>query len=82
MWPGSIAACLEASIAGFVAQPHADEDDADWIQTCLRELHIAVRSGRLSSLTLIVGDSYRIKVQRADRWKFWRRDKDLFGSQT
>jgi len=80
-WPGSIAACLEASVAGFVAIPGACEDGHDWIEPCLRELRDAVRSGRISNLVLILADGHEVHVKRSGRWRFWRRSSTLFGSR-
>ena len=79
-WPGSIAACLEASLAGFVAVPNAGENDVDWIEPCLHELRAALWSGRVSKLVLIIADGHEIHVQRSNRWRFWRRSPTLFGS--
>ena len=78
-WPGSIAACLEASVAGFVAQPRTG--DAGLTQLCLRELRAALTAGRISRLTLIFGDRYRVQINRSDAWKIWRRNSELFGQQ-
>lgn len=79
-WPGSIAKCLEASVAGFVAQP--GPGDADWLERCLHELRAALQSGRLGHLTLIFGNRCVVDVQRADAWKFWRRQSELFGQES
>ncbi|MCZ6665137.1 MAG: hypothetical protein O7B81_07520, partial [Gammaproteobacteria bacterium] len=79
-WPGSIAACLEASVAGFVAVPGAGENDHDWIEPCLLELRAALRSGRVSKLVLILADGHEVHVRRSNRWRFWRRSPSLFGS--
>ena len=79
-WPGSIVACLEASLAGFVAVPNAGENDVDWIEPCLHELRAALWSGRVSKLVLIIADGHEIHVQRSNRWRFWRRSPTLFGS--
>ena len=79
-WPGTITACLEASVAGFVAQPITG--DADWTQHCLQELRVALTSGRISELTLIFGNRYRVQIKRSDAWKFWRRKSELFGQQS
>jgi len=76
-WPGSIAACLEASVAGFVAEPSGG--DADWVENCLRELRTALKSGRLSQLTLLFGNQYQVLIQRSDAWKIWRRHSELLG---
>jgi hypothetical protein len=79
-WPESIAACLEASVAGFVAMPDAGEDDMDWIEPCLSDLREALHSGRISRVKLILADGHTVVVEKSDRWKFWRRNSDLFGS--
>ena len=79
-WPGSIAECLEASVAGFVAQP--SPSDTDWVERCLSELRAALQKGRLSHLSLIFGDRYRVDVHRADAWKFWRHQSELFGQES
>ena len=44
-WPGSIAACVEASVAGFVAVV-PEHDDAALLETCLHELRKQLRDGR------------------------------------
>ncbi len=80
-WTGSIAACLEASVAGFVAMPSAGQGNANWIEACLQELQAALRTGRISKLTLILTDGYIVDVQKSDAWKFWRRSSTLFGQQ-
>jgi hypothetical protein len=79
-WPGSIAACLEASVAGFVAIPGAGEKDDGWIEPCLRELRAALRSGRISKLVLILSDGHEVHAKRINRWRFWRRSPALFGT--
>jgi hypothetical protein len=76
-WPGSIAACLDGAIAGFVAMPDVDNCD---LQTCLEELRAALQSGRISKLTLLLEDGYIVELLRADAWRFWRRDSAIFGS--
>lgn len=79
-WPDNIAACLDASVAGFVAQAAAG--DADWTQDRLGELRAALKSGRVSKVTLIFGDLYRVQIERADALKIWRRKSDLFGEES
>jgi hypothetical protein len=79
-WPGSITACLEASVAGFVAEP-ADAG-TDGIQHCLGELRTALKSGRISQLTVLFGSQYQVLLQRADSWKIWRRTTALPGQST
>ncbi len=71
-WPGTIAACLEASVAGFVAITPAD-DDPKLLEQCLLELRDAVRLGRLTRLRLIFRDGFAVDVKSAHQWRFWRR---------
>jgi len=78
-WPGSIEACLEASVAGFVAIPEVGDNGDGWIESCLRELRTALRSGRISKLILILADGHEVQVRRSSRWRFWRRSPALFG---
>jgi hypothetical protein len=73
-WPGSIAACLEASDEGFVAVVPQDDD---MLESCLLELQAAVRSQRLVRLTLLFADGIRAAIQPGDRFRFWRRDSTL-----
>lgn len=80
-WPGSIAACLEASVAGFVAAPAGAAVEPDGLQACLRELRGALRTGRISKLTLLLEDGHRLELLKSDAWKFWRRHPALFGAQ-
>jgi len=79
-WPGTIAACLEASLAGFVAQPVSD--DTDGTQHALKGLRAALKSGRISQVTLLFGKRYRVQIQRSDACKIWRRKSELFGQST
>lgn len=76
-WPGSIAACVEDSVAGFVAVPPFAADDADSLQLCLQELRQALRSKRLSSLLLLFRDGIRARVRRTDALRIWRRGSGL-----
>jgi len=75
-WPGTIAACLEASVAGFVAVVPAD-DDRDLLQHCLLELREALLTGRLSGLVLMFRDGISVNVRPHDNWRFWRRISQL-----
>ena len=79
-WPGSIAGCLEASVAGFVAQVAAG--DADVTQHCLKELQDALKTGRLSEVTLVFGRQYRVQIRRGDAWKIWRGESELFEQES
>ena len=75
-WPGNIADCLEASVAGFVAvTPVAD--DPELLESCLLELREALNSGRLSRLTLMFRDGIEAVVERSHAWRVWRRDTGL-----
>lgn len=76
-WPGTISACLEASVAGFVAIT-PENDDPELLEQCLVELRDALRLGRLAKLTLIFRDGYAADVKRAHQWRFWRRTAGLF----
>jgi len=76
-WPGTIAACLEASSAGFVAVvPYAGDDD-QLLESCLHELHDAMRSRRLGRLSLLFADGICASVGPADRLRFWRGESAL-----
>jgi len=78
-WPGNMAACLEASLAGFVAVvPEAD--DPDVLQDCLRVLREALHAGRLSKLHLVFRDGVEATVETAHRWRIWRADSGLLDS--
>ena len=75
-WPGNIAECLEASVAGFVAVTPA-KDDPDLLERCLLELRDALNSGRLSRLTLMFCDGIEAVVERSHAWRVWRRSMAL-----
>lgn len=76
-WPGSIEACLEASVAGFVAQPSPGE--SGWLERSLNALQLAVKSGRVSSATLLLGRQAALQLERPRNWQIWRRSNNLFG---
>lgn len=76
-WPGNIDECLQASVAGFVAQPSIS--DADSTQQTLNELKAALKSGRISQLTLLFGGRTQVRLRSSDTWKIWRRSPELFG---
>ena len=77
-WPGSIAACLESAVAGFVAVPAAGRYDLDQV---LQELRVALRSARLGKITLLIEDGHKLDLRRSDRWRLWRRSTTVPGSQ-
>ena len=76
-WPGNIAECLDRSVAGFVAETPEFDDSAELLEACLLELREALRSGRLSSLTLLFRDGVRAHVRRSHTLRVWRRRSDL-----
>ena len=76
-WLGSIDACIKESVAGFVAEtPEFGEND-ELLETCLHELRAALRSGRLSHLTLLFRDGVRADVRRSHALRLWRRSSPL-----
>ena len=76
-WPGSFAACAEASLRGFVAvTPEADQRSTT-LQAYLEELRDLLRTGRVSHLVLLFRDGLRAEVRRSHNLKFWRRDSEL-----
>lgn len=75
-WPGSIAACLDESRAGFVAVAPA-HDDPKLLTHCLQELRRALQSGRLSHLQLIFRDGIEADIRRKHNWRLWRRSTEL-----
>jgi len=76
-WPGDIKTCIEKSVAGFVAQTPEFADSPALLDSCLEELREALRSGRLSSLTLLFRDGLRAHVQRRHSLRIWRRSYRL-----
>jgi hypothetical protein len=78
-WPGTIAQCLEASVGGFVAvvSKLSESADDECLHSCLTELRAALKSGRLSSLTLIFRDGIKVEVVKQHSLRFWRRNSPL-----
>ena len=72
-WPGDIETCIERSAAGFVAQAPEFRGGPALLDSCLQELREALRSGRLSSLTLLFRDGLRAHVRRKHALRLWRR---------
>ncbi len=76
-WLGSINACIDASVAGFVAEtPEFDESD-ELLESSLLELRAALRSGRLSQLTLLFRDGVRADIRKSHALRVWRRSSPL-----
>jgi hypothetical protein len=76
-WLGSLEACLEQSVAGFVAETPEFDDRPELLQSCLRELREALHCGRLGSLTLLFRDGLRAHVRRSHALRLWRRSSRL-----
>ncbi len=76
-WPGSIAECLERSVAGFVAETPEFDDSPELLESCLVDLQAALRSGRLSNLTLLFRDGLHAYVRRSHSVRVWRRGSRL-----
>ena len=76
-WPGSIAECLESSVNGFVAVISESANDAEVLENGLAELRDALRSGRLSRLTLVFRDGIQIKVEKRHGIRFWIQKSSL-----
>jgi len=76
-WLGSIAACLDASVAGFVAVIPDFDSSPELLEGCLHELRDALRQGRLSSLTLLFRDGVRAHVRKSHGLRLWRRSSPL-----
>lgn len=76
-WLGSFAACIDQSVAGFVAETPEFDDSPELLESCLLELREALRSGRLSSLTLLFRDGIRAHIRRSHALRIWRRGSRL-----
>ncbi len=76
-WPGSIAACIDSSVTGFVAETPEFDDSPELLEACLLELRAALRVGRYSRISLLFRDGLRADVRRSDALRFWRRNSQL-----
>jgi hypothetical protein len=72
-WPGTIAACLDAAPAGFVASALHGQDGGTELDSELAALRDALQSGRLKHIVLISADGLRATLRRSDRFRVWRR---------
>lgn len=72
-WPGDIAGCLDASVAGFVAVTPEFDNRPEVLAYCLHELREALQSGRLSRLKLLFRDGVVATLDNSHRYRFWRR---------
>ncbi len=77
LWPGNITACIDRSVAGFVAETPEFDDSPELLESCLLELREALHSGRLSSLTLLFRDGLRAHIRRSHAVRVWRRSSRL-----
>jgi len=78
LWPGSMADCIDASAAGFVAVVPHYESSTDVLQDCLRALRTALRTRRISHLSVLFRDGLCAEVKRSHALRFWRRDSSFF----
>lgn len=76
-WPGSMTACAEASVAGFVAVPPEHGKYRGQLQNWLTELRDLLRARAVGRLTLLFRNGLRADITRAQVLKFWRRDSEL-----
>lgn len=76
-WPGSFAACVEASLHGFVAVTPETDQRRETLQAYLEELRELLRTKQVSRLILLFRDGLRAEVHSARTLKFWRRDSEL-----
>jgi len=76
-WPGTIAACIEGSVTGFVAETPEFDDSPELLEACLLELRAALRSCRLSRVTVLFRDGVRADIRCSHALRFWRRDSKL-----
>lgn len=76
-WPGSFAACKEASLHGFVAVTPEVDRRKETLHSYLVELRGMLRTKKVSRLILLFRDGLRADVNRAQTLKFWRRNTDL-----
>ncbi|NNF39854.1 MAG: hypothetical protein HKN64_00655 [Woeseiaceae bacterium] len=78
-WPGSMADCVDAAKAGFVAVAPASRNEPAFLEECLQALRAALADRRIHTLTILFRDGVRADMRRFDRLRFWRRDAPLLG---
>lgn len=79
-WLGTIAACIDSSVAGFVAETPEFDDSPEFLEACLLELRAALRSRRLSRVTVLFRDGVRADIRRSHTLRLWRRDSKLLAA--
>ncbi len=77
LWPGSLTACAELSLHGFVAVTPEGDQRSETLIAYLEELHALLRTGRVGRLVLLFRDGLRADVRRSQTLRFWRRDSEL-----
>ena len=77
LWPGSMEECLAASTGGFVAVTPPRRGSAASLVDNLNSLRSALRSKRISGLTLLFRDGRRAHIRRSHALRFWRRRSQL-----
>lgn len=77
VWPGSFAACVDASLAGFVAVTPEYDYRSESLHNWLTELRELLRAKAVGRLVLLFRCGMRAEIERADALKFWRRDTEL-----
>lgn len=82
VWPGDIANCLNAASDGFVAVVPQQFHGTGFLTDCLEKLRRALRSGRLSQLTLLFRDGLAADIRRSHAYRVWRRDTALLDGAT
>lgn len=80
-WPGSISACLDAAVSGFVAVVPESEQTTEVLEASLEELRHALRSNRLDSMILLFRDGLRAHVRRSHALRIWRRDSRFLSAE-
>lgn len=72
-WPGSIGACLDAAVNGFVAMLPYSEQPVEDTESCLHELRLAMQTKRLNSIVLLFHGGLRAEIRRTHALRVWRR---------
>lgn len=81
-WNGNFASCLEVAVSGFVVVTTGlhNASTHDVLEDYLCQLHKHMKSGDISSLTLLFRDGLCVEIGRLDFLKFWRRQSTLLTS--
>jgi len=79
-WPGDIASCLDAANDGFVGVVPPHQRSTESLPDILERLRRALRTGRVSQLTLLFGDGLQAVIRRSHVYRIWRRDRTLLAT--